>query len=78
MIGAAGTSDTELLGRLAKHGYVLVASSAGRRLAELYGELALTMIMGRFDEAFEDDEIAASMVAARAAESVLYGLVVPD
>jgi len=74
VIGASRLKDSDLLCRLARHDYQLVARSAAVRLVALHGDAAIRLLQGTISKAIESGEAESLATAIRDAEIQQMGL----
>ena len=76
MIGLAKKEDVEMLLRLTRHSYSLIASAAARHIVDLLGESALRNLSAGIDESIERGRAESLAEALRSAEMELFKIVV--
>jgi len=72
MIGLAKKEDMEMLLRLTRHSYNLIASAAARHIVNLLGESALRNLSAGIDESIETGRAESLAAALRSAEMELF------
>ena len=76
MIGLAKKEDVELLLRLTRHSYSLIASAAATHIVNLPGESALRTLSAGIDESIERGRAESLAAALRSAEMELFKIVI--